>query len=220
MKIKLEGNIGNNIRQLRKANHLSQEELAQKCNVSRQTISRWESNEVLPDTNNLIILSKLFNVTLDEVVFGKKKKETNKKRLIWEYGLIVVLILSLILNIIFYMQRYKETNDLLSNNLQGEYIYQPEERNYYFILNAHDNNVSFDVYLNDRWSETWSWKGQINFEINFNNLYIYSIELNDETYDIEDEQIQLTYDADKDQILCSFPERLSLGIQSFTMIRK
>lgn len=46
MKIKLEGNIGNNIRQLRKANHLSQEELAQKCNVSRQTISRWESNEV------------------------------------------------------------------------------------------------------------------------------------------------------------------------------
>ena len=162
MKIKLEGNIGNNIRQLRKANHLSQEELAQKCNVSRQTISRWESNEVLPDTNNLIILSKLFNVTLDEVVFGKKKKETNKKRLIWEYGLIVVLILSLILNIIFYMQRYKETNDLLSNKLQGEYIYQPEERNYYFILNAHDNNVSFDVYLNDRWSETWSWKGQIN----------------------------------------------------------
>lgn len=117
-------NIGNNIRQLRKANHLSQEELAQKCNVSRQTISRWESNEVLPDTNNLLILSKLFNVTLDEVVFGKKQKETNKKRLIWEYGLIVVLILSLILNIIFYMQRYKETNDLLSNNLQGEYIYQ------------------------------------------------------------------------------------------------
>ena len=43
MKIKLEGNIGNNIRQLRKANHLSQEELAQKCNVSRQTISRWEA---------------------------------------------------------------------------------------------------------------------------------------------------------------------------------
>lgn len=115
-------NIGNNIRQLRKANHLSQEELAQKCNVSRQTISRWESNEVLPDTNNLIILSKLFNVTLDEVVFGKKKKETNKKRLIWEYGLIVVLILSLILNIIFYMQRYKETNDLVSDNLQGKYL--------------------------------------------------------------------------------------------------
>lgn len=114
-------NIGNNIRQLRKANHLSQEELAQKCNVSRQTISRWESNEVLPDTNNLLILSKLFNVTLDEVVFGKKQKETNKKRLIWKYGMTVVLILSLILNIIFYMQRYKETNDLLSNNLQGEY---------------------------------------------------------------------------------------------------
>ena len=74
-------NIGNNIRQLRKANHLSQEELAQKCNVSRQTISRWESNEVLPDTNNLLILSKLFNVTLDEVVFGKKQKETNKKKI-------------------------------------------------------------------------------------------------------------------------------------------
>ena len=51
--------------ELRKRNRMSQEDLAEKLNVSRQTISRWESNTAMPDADNLLGLSKVFNVTID-----------------------------------------------------------------------------------------------------------------------------------------------------------
>lgn len=93
--------IGKNIQTLRKENKMSQDQLAQKCNVSRQTISRWECDEVLPDTNNLITLSKLFNKSLDELVFDSKKKETknNKWKIIGLISLVIncVCILSILI---------------------------------------------------------------------------------------------------------------------------
>ena len=56
--------------QLRKSHGLSQEELAEKLNVSRQAVSKWERAESSPDTDNLIALATLYGVTLDEVVHG------------------------------------------------------------------------------------------------------------------------------------------------------
>ena len=50
---------------LRKAKGLSQEELAEQLNVSRQAISRWENGSALPDAQNVLQISKLFNVTTD-----------------------------------------------------------------------------------------------------------------------------------------------------------
>ena len=50
---------------LRKSNGMSQEDLAEKLNVSRQAISRWESGTAMPDANNILQLSKLFGVTMD-----------------------------------------------------------------------------------------------------------------------------------------------------------
>lgn len=60
--------LGKNIYQLRKEKGLSQEELAYQCNVTRQTISKWEADEVMPDTSNLITLSKLFDRTIDDLI--------------------------------------------------------------------------------------------------------------------------------------------------------
>ena len=60
--------LGKNIYNLRKEKGYSQEELAHKCNVSRQAISKWEADEVMPDTNNLLILSKIFHITIDELL--------------------------------------------------------------------------------------------------------------------------------------------------------
>ncbi len=57
--------LSEKIIQLRKANSWSQEDLAEKMDVSRQAISRWENGTALPDSNNLLQLSKLFNVTAD-----------------------------------------------------------------------------------------------------------------------------------------------------------
>jgi len=50
---------------LRKSNGMSQEDLAEKLDVSRQAISRWESGAAMPDANNILQLSKLFDVTTD-----------------------------------------------------------------------------------------------------------------------------------------------------------
>jgi len=51
--------------ELRKTNGLSQEDLAERLNVSRQAISRWESGAAMPDTHNILQISKLFGVTTD-----------------------------------------------------------------------------------------------------------------------------------------------------------
>ncbi len=58
----------NKLLQLRKANNLSQEELAERLNISRQAVSKWERAESSPDTDNLIALAKLYRISLDELL--------------------------------------------------------------------------------------------------------------------------------------------------------
>ena len=61
---------------LRKERSLSQEQLAELLNVSRQSISKWESGQTFPEINKLIILSDLFNITLDDLVKDKNIEYT------------------------------------------------------------------------------------------------------------------------------------------------
>lgn len=58
----------NRLYQFRKSHNLSQEELANKIGVSRQAVSKWERAEASPDTDNLILLSKIYGVTLDDLL--------------------------------------------------------------------------------------------------------------------------------------------------------
>lgn len=60
--------IANRFVELRKKNGLSQEQLAEKIGVSRQAVSKWERSEASPDTDNLILLARLYNVSLDELL--------------------------------------------------------------------------------------------------------------------------------------------------------
>ena len=53
---------------MRKREGLSQEDLAEKLGISRQAVSKWESGQSVPDLNKLIILSELYNVTIDYLV--------------------------------------------------------------------------------------------------------------------------------------------------------
>ena len=64
--------IGNKILELRKNHNLSQEALAEKLNVARQTISKWELNETSPDLKQAKELAKIFNISLDELVGNKR----------------------------------------------------------------------------------------------------------------------------------------------------
>lgn len=60
--------VANRLQQLRKKNNLSQEELAERIGISRQAVSKWERAEASPDTDNLILLSRLYGVSLDELL--------------------------------------------------------------------------------------------------------------------------------------------------------
>lgn len=60
--------IANRLVQLRKKNNLSQEALAEKLGISRQAVSKWERAEASPDTDNLILLARIYGVSLDELL--------------------------------------------------------------------------------------------------------------------------------------------------------
>ena len=68
----------NRLYQYRKKMGLSQEELAEKIGVSRQAVSKWERAEASPDTDNLIELSKIYGVTLDEMMLGERPAPEEK----------------------------------------------------------------------------------------------------------------------------------------------
>ena len=57
--------LGEKLQKLRKARGWTQEELSEKIGVSRQSLSKWESDGALPDTANIILLADLFGVTTD-----------------------------------------------------------------------------------------------------------------------------------------------------------
>ena len=62
---------------LRKIHNLSQEQVAEKLKVARQTISKWELGETTPEMDKLIIISELYNITLDELM-----KEENEGKVV------------------------------------------------------------------------------------------------------------------------------------------
>ena len=60
--------IGNRIQQFRINNGLTQEQLAEKLGVSRQSISKWEMEQSLPEIDKVVLLSKLFSVGTNEIL--------------------------------------------------------------------------------------------------------------------------------------------------------
>ena len=78
-KRRLHMSIAEKLFQLRKKAGYSQEELAEKIFVSRQAVSKWERGEALPDTENLVALSKLYGISLDEL-FGTPLKQPEKQK--------------------------------------------------------------------------------------------------------------------------------------------
>lgn len=98
--------IGEKLRRLRIARQLSQEQLAEKLQVSRQAISKWELGESMPDTENLILLSKFYGVSIDYLLLNElnisSELETKRSRsfpifIFGMGGLVIGLILSIVL---------------------------------------------------------------------------------------------------------------------------
>ena len=64
--------LGDNIRKYRKLNNMSQDELAEKLDVTRQSISLWENGQTQPSLENIVALAKLFKVSTDELLVSDK----------------------------------------------------------------------------------------------------------------------------------------------------
>lgn len=69
--------IGKRIREHRNGLGMSQDDLAQRVYVSRQTISSWENDKTYPDVQSLLLLSEVFDATVDELITGDVETMTN-----------------------------------------------------------------------------------------------------------------------------------------------
>ncbi|HLR19987.1 MAG TPA: helix-turn-helix transcriptional regulator [Staphylococcus sp.] len=94
-------NLGSQIKHFRQRDNLSQEYLAEKLYVSRQTISNWENDKSYPDVHNLLMLSSLFDVSLDDLVKGDVKLMEQKlkqtKFNLWAHLMLWPMLLGAIL---------------------------------------------------------------------------------------------------------------------------
>lgn len=109
--------IGKRISNIRKEWNISQEELAGRIYVSRQSISKWESDQVIPDTENVIALAKALNVSVEWIISGSEqisKKNVQKDVIVLIVGS-VFFVTSIIL-VIAYPQMLSETSSVVTFN--------------------------------------------------------------------------------------------------------
>lgn len=72
--------FGEKLYKLRKAHGLSQEALAEKLNTSRQAVSKWENNNGYPETEKIILISKIFQITLDDLLIDDKEPGSKEEK--------------------------------------------------------------------------------------------------------------------------------------------
>lgn len=149
-------NLGKKIAELRKKNNLSQEELAEKVGVARQTISKWEIGDTTPDINQVKIISKIFNISIDELVDNdinnvivEKISNTEKLagitiKILKVFGIMLIVFITLIFLfvIIFMVGMPRNDYDIVgttkvSCNLDNEkYVYEAEYNKNYQVINS------------------------------------------------------------------------------------
>lgn len=82
--------LGQNIAALRKCKGMTQEKLAEQCNVSRQAVAKWETGESEPTIEKLVALSRVFNISIDTLIGAEKENPLKVKDGInrFDYGMI------------------------------------------------------------------------------------------------------------------------------------
>ena len=102
--------LGERIRDERKKKGLSQEELADILNVSRQAITKWETDRGIPDIANLIRISEEFEISLDELIKGDNSV---KRKIIYDNSmkrwhlLVVVYLLAIVAYVAYFALLYR-----------------------------------------------------------------------------------------------------------------
>ena len=104
--------LGEKIRTARKQEGLSQEQLSEKLGISRSSVAKWETDKGIPDISNLIALTDVFGLSLDELI---KEDTTVKKKIIadssakkWH-----ILVIMYLLAIVAYITYFASCHDIL-----------------------------------------------------------------------------------------------------------
>ena len=101
--------VGAQIKKYRSNMGISQEKLAEKVYVSRQTVSNWETGKNYPDIHSVLLLSSVFNVSLDQLIKGdveimkKEIKETEIKKLKKYAGIYAVFLILTVISVVPFM---------------------------------------------------------------------------------------------------------------------
>lgn len=78
--------LGEQIKKHRILLNMTQEDLCQKLNTTRQTVSKWEKNVIEPNINTLLKLSNIFDISLNELITGEKDSINNSRGMnVWEF---------------------------------------------------------------------------------------------------------------------------------------
>jgi len=103
-----EKNFGDKIKLLRNKNKMTQEDLAKELNVTRQAISNWERGITIPDINMINNISRIFSITIDEIITGEtksiQKKFERKSSFILYISSIILFILNIVISTIIYKE--------------------------------------------------------------------------------------------------------------------
>ncbi len=95
-------NLANNLKKIRKDNNLSQEELADKLGVTRQSVSKWESGAAYPEMDKVLQICKLFNVNIDDLFnkdLGEVKEVKESKKIFNKYVDDIINYITNVINI-------------------------------------------------------------------------------------------------------------------------
>ena len=76
--------IGKNIKKLRTQKDITQEQLAERLHVTRQAVSNWENGKTQPDVETLSMLAECFEISVEELIYGKKEEPAKEKRVVIE----------------------------------------------------------------------------------------------------------------------------------------
>ena len=123
-------NIGKHLKTLREKNNLTQEQLADKLFVSRSNVSKWERNISLPDAETLLELSKIFNVSVDDILLGNDKndssgvlniyKQIEKQKKVMLIICVSSIIIILLFLIYYFLSFYNSNKIFLVNGYGNE----------------------------------------------------------------------------------------------------
>lgn len=191
--------FGENLISLRKQMGWSQDDLANNLNLSRQAISKWENDTSKPDIDNVKKISKIFSVTIDDLLNNEVpkekavaldvKKQEKKERTITIVKLMIIAVIVLyVISVI-----YKFASLLIIVNGVQKYA---NLSNYHYVITTYDENglaEKEECWFKDGVSKTVrtvysnnSITGQINICVDFNNNYGYTKDvLNNSTTEVD-----------------------------------